>query len=290
MQSPLLSGLTHLVLSELAPHCGAHLVRGQGQRLPSHNAALDSARDSGTLTFMKWWHCHLLWPCWVWVVERNVLLRNLSVFFPLCSGPNSLMLEQCPGGDGGRLGAMLCIGRQRGPQAQKWAVMFPCMWPLPYCKVSLGSQSVCVGCRAWLPHVQRQAPKYSCEGRATRAGVHLRKLCTCLWFWGNVFARCLAVWVTLLSSQPLGREWGGGPGSGAGMFSCWSETCGIVGGPRRSPFCCRVHGRWQPPRSGAQLGRLLSGMQGPGTSLSWACLSTRLMGQTLGWACEILLF
>ena len=53
MQSAPRSGLAHLVVSELAPHCGAHLVRGRGQGPPSHDAALDSARDSGTLTFMK---------------------------------------------------------------------------------------------------------------------------------------------------------------------------------------------------------------------------------------------
>ncbi|OWJ99577.1 hypothetical protein Celaphus_00009693 [Cervus elaphus hippelaphus] len=53
MQSPLRSGLAHLVLSESAPRCGAHLVRGQEQGLHSQDAALDSAKDSGTLTFTK---------------------------------------------------------------------------------------------------------------------------------------------------------------------------------------------------------------------------------------------
>jgi len=36
------------------------------------------------------------------------------------------------------------------------------------------------------------------------------------------------------------------------------------------------------PRSGAQLSHLLSSRQGPGTSPSWVCLSTRLMDQTIG--------
>ena len=34
------------------------------------------------------------------MVERNVLLGNRLVVFPLCSGPNSPMLEQYPEGDG----------------------------------------------------------------------------------------------------------------------------------------------------------------------------------------------
>ena len=31
---------------------------------------------------------------------------------------------------------------------------------------------MCVGHSAWLPHVERQAPKYTSEGRETRAGAH----------------------------------------------------------------------------------------------------------------------
>ena len=50
MQSPPCSGLAHLVVSESALHCSAQLVRGWGQGLPLHDAALDSARDSGTLS------------------------------------------------------------------------------------------------------------------------------------------------------------------------------------------------------------------------------------------------
>ena len=53
MQSPLCSGLAHLVLSESALCCGAHLVWGWGQGLPSCDAALESVRVSGNLTFMN---------------------------------------------------------------------------------------------------------------------------------------------------------------------------------------------------------------------------------------------
>ena len=47
------SGLAHLILSDSAPRSGAHLLRSQGQGLPSQDAALDSVKDSGTLTFTK---------------------------------------------------------------------------------------------------------------------------------------------------------------------------------------------------------------------------------------------
>ena len=59
----------------------------------------------------------------------------------------------------------------------------------------------------------------------------------------------------------------------------------------RSPFCFRMHESWEvtTPRSGAQLGHLLNGRQGPGTSLSWACLNAWLVSQTLGQTCEMLL-
>lgn len=50
MQSPPCSGLAHLVVSESALHCSAQLVWGWGQGLPLHDAALDLARDSGTLS------------------------------------------------------------------------------------------------------------------------------------------------------------------------------------------------------------------------------------------------
>ena len=50
MQSPPCSGLAHLVVSESTLHCSAQLVRGWGQGLPLHGAALDLARDSGTLS------------------------------------------------------------------------------------------------------------------------------------------------------------------------------------------------------------------------------------------------
>ena len=48
----------------------------------------------------------------VWVVES--VLRNRLVFFPLCSGPNSLMLEECPEGDRERPGAGLSIRSWQG--------------------------------------------------------------------------------------------------------------------------------------------------------------------------------
>ena len=92
---------------------GCPLGAGPGPRLPLCVAALDSARVSGTLTFTKKWHCHLFQPCWVWVIV-NVLLRNRLVLFPLCSGPNSPMLEQCPVGDGGGPGAGLSISSLQG--------------------------------------------------------------------------------------------------------------------------------------------------------------------------------
>ena len=43
-------GLAHLVVSQLARHCSAQLVPGLGQGLPLLHAALDSARDSRTLS------------------------------------------------------------------------------------------------------------------------------------------------------------------------------------------------------------------------------------------------
>ena len=50
MQSAPHSGLAHLVVSELALHCSAQLVRGWGQGLPLRDAALDSARNSRALS------------------------------------------------------------------------------------------------------------------------------------------------------------------------------------------------------------------------------------------------
>ena len=50
MQSAPRSGLAHLVVSELALHCSAQLVRGWGQGLPLPDAALDSARNSRALS------------------------------------------------------------------------------------------------------------------------------------------------------------------------------------------------------------------------------------------------
>ena len=50
MKSAPHSGLAHLVVSELARHCSAQLVRGLGQGLPLLHGALDSARDSRTLS------------------------------------------------------------------------------------------------------------------------------------------------------------------------------------------------------------------------------------------------
>ena len=118
----------HLVWSESALSWGglATWCRARGWGLPSCGSALDSVRVSRALTFMKIWEHHSFWPCWVWVVERNVLLGNQLVFFPLCSGPDSPMLEPCPGGDEGRLGAGLSVSRQRGLQAQKQATVCPC--------------------------------------------------------------------------------------------------------------------------------------------------------------------
>ena len=82
--SPPRPGHARLVQSELAPPCG---------ELPTWCGA--GGRDSGLskslqdFTFTKRCH-HSFWPCWVWVLERNVLLGNWLVFFPLCSGPNCL--------------------------------------------------------------------------------------------------------------------------------------------------------------------------------------------------------
>ena len=98
---------------------------GPGAGLPSCGAALDLVRVSGTLSFMKRWCCQSFWPCWVWVVERNVLLGNQLVFFPLCSGPNSPMLEQCPGGDGEGWGLGKASAGREAQQAQKQAVVCP---------------------------------------------------------------------------------------------------------------------------------------------------------------------
>ena len=50
MQSAPRSGLAYLVVSELALHCSAQLVRGWGQGLPLRDAALDSMRDSRALS------------------------------------------------------------------------------------------------------------------------------------------------------------------------------------------------------------------------------------------------
>ena len=61
-------------------------------------------------------------------------------------------------------------------------------------------------------HIQRQLPKYSCEGRETKDVVHLVETCTCLWVWGHGISRPLVGGVTLLSSQALGED----PGLGAG--------------------------------------------------------------------------
>ena len=74
------------------PVVGCPLGAGPGPRLLSCVDALDSVRVPGTLPFMKKWHHHSFWPCSVWVVV-NVLLRNQLVFFPLCSGSNSPVLE-----------------------------------------------------------------------------------------------------------------------------------------------------------------------------------------------------
>ena len=78
--------------------------------------------------------------------------------------------------------------------------------------MSLGSQSVCVGHGVWPLLVQTQDPRHSCEGRTTRASVHLVKPGTCFWVWDHVFSRPLMGGVTLLSGGPLGEA----PGSGAG--------------------------------------------------------------------------
>ena len=74
--SPPRPGHARLVQSELAPPCG---------ELPTWCGA--GGRDSGLskslqdFTFTKRCH-HSFWPCWVWVLERNVLLGNRLVFFP----------------------------------------------------------------------------------------------------------------------------------------------------------------------------------------------------------------
>ena len=53
IQSAPRSGVAHLVVSELALHCSAQLVRGWGHGLPLRDAALDSASDSRTLSSMN---------------------------------------------------------------------------------------------------------------------------------------------------------------------------------------------------------------------------------------------
>ena len=80
--------------------------------------------------------------------------------------------------------------------------------PCPALKCPL-AHKVCVGHSVWPFPVQRQAPKYSCVGRMTRASVHPVET---FWVWGHVFARPLVGGVTLLSGRPLLEA----PGSGIG--------------------------------------------------------------------------
>lgn len=108
--SPPCPGHAGLVRSESAPPCS---------ELPTWCRA--GGQDSGLskslqdCTFTKRCH-HSFWPCWVFVLERNVLLRNRLVLFPLCSGPNSPILEQCPGDRWGMPGVRLRVSSWLGLQ------------------------------------------------------------------------------------------------------------------------------------------------------------------------------
>ena len=101
VQLPLRPGRARLVRSESAPPWGVLPAWcGSGNRDNPRVVLLWTQHESPRLTFMIKWRHHSLWPCWVWVVERNVLLENCLVFFPVCSDSNSPMLAQCPGGEG----------------------------------------------------------------------------------------------------------------------------------------------------------------------------------------------
>lgn len=124
--SPPCPGHAGLVRSESAPPCS---------ELPTWCRA--GGQDSGLskslqdCTFTKRCH-HSFWPCWVFVLERNVLLRNRLVLSPLCSGPNSPILEQCPGDRWGNAGGEAACqqlarppahGEARRPRNQPWFVL-----------------------------------------------------------------------------------------------------------------------------------------------------------------------
>ena len=115
----------------------------------------------------------------------------------------------------------------------------------------------------------------------------LWKSCICFQVLGNVFARPLGVDVTLLSSEALGAA----PGLRACDAQLLISNLWHHRGPRRSPFSFRVQDLWKvtPPWSGARLGLLFCGWQGPGTRPFWHGLSKWLRNHILGSTCEMLL-
>ena len=91
---------------------------------------------------------------------------------------------------------------------------------------------MCVGHSAWQPHIQRQAPRYTSEGRATRAGVHLVETLYLSLGLGSCVFKALGLGMTLFSGEPLGEA----PGSGAGDTQLLIRNLWHHWGTHKEPF------------------------------------------------------